>query len=139
MSSEAHVRHPSLGGLASGEGALKVLGLEGQWGLSAGAPQNWVKRDSTLGDCTQGFNVHRDPGQSHDSIGAWADLRVRGRSRKGLLRRQGGWLLLTVGAGTLGVEIPENIHWHELSRKWPFWLPFQHQDLPHPTACRFQS
>ena len=55
MSSELHVRHPSLGGLASGEGALRALGLEGQWGLSAGAPQSWEKRDSTLGDCTQGF------------------------------------------------------------------------------------
>ena len=70
------------------------------------------------------FHVHRDPGQSSDSIGAWADLRVRVRSRKGLLRRQGGWLLLTVGARTLVVEIPENIHWHELSRKWLLWLPF---------------
>ena len=70
------------------------------------------------------FHVHRDPGQSHDSTGAWVDLRVRGRSRKGLLRRQGGWLLLTVRAGTLVVEIPENIHWHELSRKRLFWLPF---------------
>ena len=52
MSSEPLVRHPSL---TSGEGALRAFGFEGQWGLSAGAPQNWEKRDFAFGECTQGF------------------------------------------------------------------------------------
>ena len=32
---------------------------------------------------------------------------------------------LTVGTGTLVVEVPGNIHWRELSWRPPFW----HQDL----------
>ena len=139
MNSESPVRHPNLGDLASGEGALKAFGFEGQWGLSAGAPQNWGKERLHSWRLHTRFRVNGDPEQSSDSIGAWEDLPVGRPFKEGSFRRQGGWRWLTVGARTLVVEIPENIHWHELSWKWLFWLPFWHQDLPHPTACRFQG
>ncbi|KAB1266533.1 hypothetical protein Cadr_000019756 [Camelus dromedarius] len=43
--------------------ALRALGFEGQWGLTAGAPQDWGNRDFMLKGRTPKPPVHQDPGQ----------------------------------------------------------------------------
>jgi len=42
--SEPHIRLPSLGGLASGGGALRAFDFAGQWGLLKGTPQDRGKQ-----------------------------------------------------------------------------------------------
>ena len=64
------------------------------------------------------FQVHWDPEQSSDFIGAWADLPVRlGESP----REVGSQLWLIIGTRTLVPEAPGNVHQHELSQRSPFW------------------
>ena len=41
------------GDLALGEGAPEAFGIEGQWGLCMGAPQEWGKKDPILQRCTR--------------------------------------------------------------------------------------
>ena len=54
------VRHISglpTGGLALGGGAPRVFGFDSQWGLSAGAPQDWRKQILLLEVHTM-FHIH---------------------------------------------------------------------------------
>ena len=57
------------GDLSLGEGAPGASGIEGQWDLCAGAPQDWGNGDSALERCTQAFMCTGSQGR--DSIGIW--------------------------------------------------------------------
>ena len=102
MNSEPHVRNPSLGGLVSGEGALRAFGFEGQWGLSAGAPQNWGEERLHSWGLHTRFHVHGDPGQSSDSTGAWADLPVGRPFKEGSPQEAGGLAVAHCGSKDTG-------------------------------------
>ena len=97
--------------------------------MSAGAPQDWRKeRLHSWRTCTRFHNL---PGQSNDSIGAWArppcgSWRVSWGGR--------GWLWLTVGQG----------HWWwrskgiSISVSSPRGHHFGTETWPHLTACRLK-
>ena len=52
---EPHTRLPSLGGLASGGGALREFDFAGQWGLLKGTPQDRGKQKPTVGGYMEGL------------------------------------------------------------------------------------
>ena len=114
-------------GLALGGGAPEHLTLK--------ACRAWVQelhrtggnRDSTLVGHTQ-VSCALGP---RDSIGPWARHTCRPWR---VFWGGGGQLWLTVGARTLLVEAPENIHWCELFQRLPSW----HSDWSHPTVCSLQ-
>ena len=91
---------PQPEGPASEGGVPRAFSFEGQWGLSAGAPQEWGKqRLHHSWRAHTSFHVHWDPAQSSDFIGAWA------RPTCGYWRvswRGGGWLWLSLCKDTCG-------------------------------------
>ena len=62
---------PQPRGLALGGGTPRAFGLKASGAWVQELHRTGWKRDSTLGGCTQGFTCW-DPGQSNDSIRAWA-------------------------------------------------------------------
>ena len=136
-SSESHIRFPQPWGLALGGGAPRAFGFEGQWGLSTGAPQDWRKHRLHSWRVHTRFHVHWDPGQSSDTIGAWA--------RPTCESWRVSWggkccLWFTVGARTLVAEAPRNVHQHELSQRSTFWHwdLAQHSILQAPVLGRLR-
>ena len=128
MTSEPHVRLPSLRVWQQEEEPQSI------W---LGRPEELECRSSTGLEETETpllEDAHKIshalvPAQSSDSIGAWA------RPTCGSWRVSwggGSWLWLTVGAGTLVVEVPGNVDWCELSQRSPFW----HQDLAPPNSLQ---
>ena len=96
-------------------------------GLSAEAPQDWGKQILLL-DGSHKLSLW-DPGQSNDTIEAWArptceSLRVycRGSSQ----------LWFTVEARALVADAPGNTPLHEFSWRLPFW----HRDLVPPNSLQ---
>ena len=69
-SSEPHIKSPSLG-IWHWERDSRESGIEGQWGVCAGAPRKWGKRRPHSSKVHTGFQVHWVPGQSRGSIGIW--------------------------------------------------------------------
>ena len=59
------------GDLALGERAPGAFDIEGQWGLCAGAPQDWEKHRAHSKKVHTAFHMHWVPGKSRDSIGIW--------------------------------------------------------------------
>ena len=55
---------PQSGGLASGGGAPKAFGFEGQQVLIVGAPQEWGKQRLHSGRMHTSSHVPQDPGQN---------------------------------------------------------------------------
>ena len=58
-------------GSATGRKSPGASGIEGQWGLCAGAPQDWGKQIPHSRKAHTGFHVHWVPGQSKVFIGIW--------------------------------------------------------------------
>ena len=58
-------------GLALGGRTPRGFSLEGQWGLSAGAPQGWGKQRLHSWRMHTRSHVHLDPAQSSTFIGTW--------------------------------------------------------------------
>ena len=85
-SSELYIRFPNWG-LALVGGAHRALGIEGQQGMSTGAPEKWGKQKLHSWRVHKGFHVHWIPGQSRHSITIW--VRSTLRSWEGLLGKQG--------------------------------------------------
>ena len=52
------------GDLALGERVPGVPGIEGQWGLYTGAPQDWVNGDPILKRCPQNFTCTGSQGKA---------------------------------------------------------------------------
>lgn len=111
------------GGLALGRGAPRGFSFEGQWDLSAGAPQDWGNTNSIL-DGTHKVSCALGPGKRSDIIGSWARLWV-------LEVLLGTWQLAVAHCGSKDTG---NIDQYEFSQRLPFW----NQDLHCPTVCRLQ-
>ena len=92
------------GDLALGERAPGASGIEGQWGLCAGAPRDWGKWRPHSWKVHTGFHVHWVTGQSRGSMGIWVGLEWRSWR---ISWENRGWLWL-VGEG----------HWRQSSREY---------------------
>ena len=101
------------GSLALGRGAPGAFVIEGQWGLSAGAPQDWRKQRLHSWWVHTGFHMHWVPGQSRDSIRIWASPAVW--ILESLLGRQGSQVII------IGIGSPGGYHFGKIR--------------PRPTAC----
>jgi len=105
------------GDLAPGERAPGASGIEGQWGLCAGAPQDWGKRRPHSLKAHMEFHMHWVSGQSEVSMGIWVKpdcspwrTSWENRGECGLLRGK------DIESKALG-----NIQQHACLWRWPFW------------------
>ena len=116
-SPELHIRLPCVGIWHWKKDPPGASGIEGQWGLCAGAPQDWGKWRPHSQKVHTDFHVHWVPGQSRGSIGIWvkpdcSSWRILWESRGecGLLWGK------DIGSKALG-----NIQQHAFLWRWPFW------------------
>ena len=133
----------------------RALGFEDQWGLSAGAPQDWGKQRFHSWRAHTRFHVHWDPAQSSNSIGAWA-----GPTYESWRVSWGGWdwLWITMGGGQghwwqrtqrilIGLSSPRGCHFG--TKTWCYPAAYRLQcgnalgqttsrieTQPHPSADR---
>ena len=106
---------PMLGGLALGGGAPGAFGIEGQWGLSTGAPWDWGKQ-RLHSRMYRGFYVHRVTGQSRDFIIIW----IKPTRRSWRVSWESGG-----GHGSLwGQDFGGGGHWNNHQCDLPWRLPF---------------
>ena len=110
----------------------RAFGIEGQWGLSAIAPQGWEKLSLHSWRAHTRTHRHRDPAQSSTSIG----------TRVGLTRGPGGSPGL-VGGGCNSLwgqgHRPQRPQGILISVSSPRGPCFGTKTWPHPTAYRLQS
>lgn len=123
--SEAHIRLPNLGAWNLEEEPQEHLALKVSmdWMQELHRPGGKQRLHSWRTHTR--FHVHWEPGQSSNSVGAWA--RSTCVSSK-ISWESGGPLWMTVGVWPLVAETPGDTHWCELSWRVPFW----YQDLVLP-------
>ena len=98
-------------------------GFEGQWGLTAGIPQDQGRQKLQSWRAHTGSRAHQDPGEKiSDLIRDWARLICQYWK----VSCEGGeQLWLTAGTRTWVAAVLRSTHWCE-----PSWRPpFSHQDL----------
>ena len=108
-------------------GAPRAFGFEGQRGLSAEAPQSQGKQRPYSSRVHPWFQGHWDPGQSSDSIGAWARptcglwrVSCGDRVSCGSLWSQGHWWWTLQGT-LISVSSPGGRHFG--TETWPHQQP----------------
>ena len=100
-----------------GGGALRAFGIEGQWGLNTGAPQDWCKQRPFVEaahrvSCALGPRAKKELPKNLGQTYLWV--------LKGLLEKE-RVAMAHCGGKILKMEALGNNHWCEPPWKLPFW------------------
>ena len=113
----SHTSNSLMWGSGMGRKSPGASGIEGQWGLCAGAPQDWGKRRPILKRRTQMFTCTGSQGRARSPKESGSNLTAVLGGHPG----KTGVNVACCEGRTLKAKALGNIQQHAFLSRWPFW------------------